>query len=258
MTPTDNTPIDDPETARLAELNSYGLLDTPAETQFDRIVTLARALFDTPISAISLVDRDRQWFKAREGLEDTETAREQSFCAHAMEQGEVFVVPDASLDPRFAAFPNVTGAPHIRFYAGARLRSPAGHPLGALCVISQNPRGDFSAEDRGKLAILANIVSNEMELKRQASHANRALMDRDMALREAHYKFKNTMEYATLLAEVQSDEASTVQLSTIAMAAWKQYSEAGAVLTASIKSLRSRLSKADYAALLANMPGFLL
>lgn len=255
--PTDPTiPADEAE--RIAELQSYGLLDTPPEAQFDRIVDLARALFDTPISAISLVDQDRQWFKARTGLDVNETGREQSFCAHAMRHGDVFVVPDAREDARFADFANVQGEPHIRFYAGAPLRSPSGQPLGALCVISRDPRGDFSEEDRRRLSILANIVGNEMELKRQAAEANRVLEERELALREAHYKLRNSVEFASLLAEVQSSETGTEQLGMIAMAAWRQYSEAGGVLTAAIKSLRTRLSKDEYAALLSNMPGFLL
>jgi len=152
----------------------------------------------------------------------------------------------------------VTGDPHIRFYAGAPLRSPEGQNLGAVCVISSEARGDFSAEDRKKLAILGNIVGNEMELRRQARQANRALYEQDLALREAHYHLKNTVEFADLLAEVQASDMPTEKLAAIAMAAWKQYSEAGAVLSSSIKSLRARMSAADYAALLKNMPGFVL
>ena len=250
--------VDQAEAVRLADLHSYGLLDTPPEPQFDRIVALARVLFDTPIAAISLVDADRQWFKAQEGLDAAETAREISFCSHAMAQGDVFVVSDASIDPRFAEFANVTGEPNIRFYAGAPLRSAAGQSLGAVCVISSDPREDFSIADRKKLSILANIVGNEMELKRQLQHANKALYEQDLAVRETHYQLKNTIEFANLMAEVQAGDMPTRKLGTIAMAAWKQYTEAGAILASSIKSLRARMGAAEYTALIADMPGFAL
>jgi GAF domain-containing protein len=244
------------EADRLAELSSYEVLDTPPERQFDRIVALARVLFDTPISAITLVDQDRQWFKARSGLDAPETPREDSFCSHAMEHGDVFVVPDATQDGRFAENPLVLDGPKIRFYAGAPLRSPGGHNLGALCVISSDPRGDFSSDDRRRLQILASVVGNELELKRRAQQAHKMLFDRDLALREAQFKIKNSFEYATLLAEVQAADISTEKLSAIAVAAWQQYAEAGGVLMSSVKSLRERLSAADYVALTQAMPGF--
>ena len=244
------------EADRLAELASYGIMDTPPEPQFDNIVALARALFDTPISTITLVDHDRQWFKARAGVDNSQGAREDSFCSHAMENQGVFVVPDAQLDPRFARNPLVTGAPNIRFYAGAPLRSAAGHNLGAVCVISPQPRDDFSSADKKKLEILADIVGNEMELKKQTQHAHKMLYEMDFAAREAQYHIKNSLDYATLLAEVQSDKLSTEQLTAFAMVAWKQYSEAGGVLMSSIKSLRTRLKAEDYRNLIDSMPGF--
>ncbi len=246
----------DHEAARLADLQSYAILDTKREGQFDSIVALARVLFDTPIAAISLVDRDRQWFKAESGLDNDGGPREHSFCSHAMDHGAVFVVPDARLDARFADNPLVLGAPNIRFYAGAPLRSPGGHSLGAMCVISDHPRGDFSAEDRRKLEILANVVGNEMELKKQAQGAHKLLFDREMAMREAQFKLKNSLEYATLLADVQSAALSTEQLAAIAVSAWQHYTEAGAVVTGSVKTLRARMSAEQYRDLIAAMPGF--
>jgi two-component sensor histidine kinase len=246
----------DHEADRLSELNSYKLLDTPPEHQFDSIVGLARVLFDTPMAAITLVDADRQWFKARSGIDDEQHAREHSFCNHAMRDNGTFVVADARTDPRFAENPLVRGAPNIRFYAGAPLRSPSGHDLGAVCVISPNPRDDFSVADRRKLEILASIVGNEMELRRRATNAHKMLYDQDLALREAHYRIKNSLDYASLLADVQSEDMTTPKLAAIAMAAWKQYSEAGGVLTSSIKSLRARMTTAEYNDLLDMMPGF--
>jgi GAF domain-containing protein len=244
------------ETDRLTDLASYGIMDTPPEPQFDAIVALARALFDTPISTITLVDHERQWFKARAGIDNSQGAREDSFCSHAMQNEGVFVVEDAREDARFAHNPLVIGAPNIRFYAGAPLRSPAGHSLGAVCIISPEPRGAFSATDRKKLELLATIVGNEMELKKQTQQAQKLLHDKDSAAREAQCRIKNSLDYANLLAEVRSDDISTEQLAAFAMAAWKQYSEAGGVLMSSIKSLRERMKPADYQALLESMPGF--
>jgi len=244
------------EAGRLAELTSYGILDTPPEPQFDRIVALARVLFDTPIATITLVDADRQWFKAKSGLDGDGGSREHSFCSHAMETDGVFVVPDASADPRFAENPHVTGGPRIRFYAGAKLRSANGQSLGAMCVISPDARHDFSDGDKKKLEILASIVGNEMELKKQAQQASDTLTERDEAAREAQYKIKNSLDYANLLAEVQSSDISTAKLAAFASAAWQQYTEAGGVLMSSIKSLRARMPAHEYKALLETMPGF--
>ena len=246
----------DREAARLAELQRYDILDTPPEVQFDRIVSLARMLFDTPIATITLVDRDRQWFKAKSGVEDQEGPRDQSFCSQAMEGEGVFFVPDAQSDPRFADNVYVVGEPHIRFYAGAPLRSANGHNLGAVCVISPDARPEFSADDRRKLQVLASIVGNEMELRQRAQHAHKAMFDKDLALREAHFRIKNTLDYATLLAEIRSDDMTTEQLSALAMTSWKQYTEAGAVLNGSIKALRERMPSKDYRDMLASMPGF--
>ena len=246
----------DREAARLAELQRYDILDTPPEVQFDRIVSLARMLFDTPIATITLIDRDRQWFKAKSGVDDQEGPRSQSFCSQAMEGDGIFFVPDAQLDPRFAENAYVVGEPHIRFYAGAPLRSANGHSLGAVCVISPDARPEFSADDRRKLQVLASIVGNEMELRKRAQHAHKLMFDKDLALREAHFRIKNSLDYATLLAEIQSDDMSTEQLSALAMTAWKQYTEAGAVLNGSIKALRERMPAKDYREMLASMPGF--
>lgn len=147
------------EAARQAALDALGIVETAPEPCFDRIVEAAAARFGTAIAAVSLVDRDRQWFKAEVGLGASETPRAYSFCAHAPgAAGGVLVVPDATLDPRFQGNPLVTGAPHIRFYAGAVLRARNGQPLGALCVIDRAPRADFSDHDRLALGVMASAV----------------------------------------------------------------------------------------------------
>ena len=121
------TPPDEPE--RLKALAGYEILDTPAEAEFDDLARLASWLCGTPIGLVSLIDERRQWFKAHIGLEVRETPRDQAFCAHALEVEQPLLVTDAQRDARFAQNPLVTGPPHIRFYAGAPLRTPSGHSL---------------------------------------------------------------------------------------------------------------------------------
>lgn len=128
------------ERERLAALQAYGVLHTAPEGDFDELVALSARICETPIALISLMADEEQWFKARVGLDADSTPRDWSFCEHAMRGAEVMVVPDATLDPRFVDNPLVTGAPNIRFYAGAPLVARDGHPLGALCVIDSKPR----------------------------------------------------------------------------------------------------------------------
>lgn len=165
------------ENDRLAALHRYRILDTPDEEPFNRVALLARDLLDTPIALVSFVDESRQWFKARVGLDVRETPRAWAFCTHAMQvEGDAaFVVRDASTDPRFADNPLVTGDPHIRFYAAVPMRSPEGHPLGTVCVISDRPRpeGVSPAETRW-LQTLAGLASDELELRLQARRAAEA------------------------------------------------------------------------------------
>ncbi len=125
-------------------------------------------MLDMPIALVSLVDRDRQWFLARHGLDATETPREMAFCAHAIAGDEVLMVPDARADERFATNPLVLKEPRIRFYAGAPLRSPEGHNLGTLCVIDQQPRRLEGAQ-LDQLQTMADLVMRELELRRISS-----------------------------------------------------------------------------------------
>ncbi|MGE0256085.1 MAG: GGDEF domain-containing protein [Alphaproteobacteria bacterium] len=161
-------PIPHDEADRQAALDRYAVLDTPPEASFDRITRLASMAFGAPIALVSLIDRDRQWFKSRQGLAAEETPREHAFCAHAILDSEPLVVEDATEDVRFADNPLVTGAPDIRFYAGAPLTAPDGHNLGTLCVIDRQPRR-FDDGQRRMLADLAAMVVDELELRRLAS-----------------------------------------------------------------------------------------
>ncbi|MBU2668442.1 GAF domain-containing sensor histidine kinase [Actinoplanes bogorensis] len=169
------------EERRLAALRSYRVLDTAPEPEFDDIATLAAQLCRTPIAAVSLIDSDRQWLKARVGVDVCEVDREHSFCAHAMYADEVMQVPDARLDPRFQDNPLVTGEPGVVFYAGAPLISSTGEPLGSLCVIDTEPRLLTPAECQG-LRTLARHVMAQLELRQYArglDAANERLRDAD-------------------------------------------------------------------------------
>src|SRR6056297_664235 len=134
------------EAIRLARLRELGILDTPLEPEFDRVTRMAAAIFDVPISLISFVDHDRQWFKARHGLDVSETPRADSFCAWAIWRDGIMVVEDTAVDPRFQGATLVTGPPHIRFYAGAPLSMGDGINLGTLCLIDRKPRTMTSRE----------------------------------------------------------------------------------------------------------------
>ncbi|HJR57828.1 MAG TPA: ATP-binding protein [Vicinamibacterales bacterium] len=161
------------EAARLETLKKYQILDTEPEIAFDDLALLASHICETPMAAISLVDEDRQWFKSRIGLPDPETARSIAFCSHAIEQHGIFVVPDASKDARFRDNPQVTGDPHIRFYAGAPLFGREGHALGTLCVIDRRPRKLTAAQTRA-LGALRRQVEAQLELRRRLAELRAA------------------------------------------------------------------------------------
>lgn len=137
MTPAPQLPDED---ARLHALRALNLLDTPPEERFDRVVRFAAEQLVMPIALMTLVDRERQWFKSRLGVTVEETARDVSFCGHAIVKSELFIVEDAQRDVRFADNPMVTGDLRVRFYAGAPLNAPDGHRIGTLCVIDTQPR----------------------------------------------------------------------------------------------------------------------
>ena len=152
------------EEARLRELASYGVLDTPPEPVFDRITRLAARIFKVPVALISLLDRERQWYKSHHGIEQEEDSREVAFCAYTVLEGRTLVVPDATLDARFRDNPTVGGPTGIRFYAGAPLTTPRGQRLGTLCVIDTRP-GQFTAADVAILEDFAALVMDEMNLR---------------------------------------------------------------------------------------------
>lgn len=170
------------ESGRLEALRALRLLDTPPEERFDCITRTVREIFKVPIVLISLVDKDRQWFKSRQGLDGSETAREISFCTHAILQDDIFIVEDALLDPRFADNPLVTGDPFIRFYAGRPLVSAEGKKIGTLCLIDRVPR-QMRAEDKTRLNNLGAWAEREINAFSAGENAMHQLENK---LRLAH------------------------------------------------------------------------
>lgn len=154
------------EEARLQTLRKYHILDTEPEIAFDDLALLASHICETPMAAISLVDEDRQWFKARIGFTTAQTPRSISFCTHAIQQRDIFIVPDALKDERLRNNPQVTGDPHIRFYAGAPLLAREGHALGTLCVVDHKPR-QLTGTQLEALAALCRQVEAQLELRRR-------------------------------------------------------------------------------------------
>lgn len=157
------TGANEAERDRLLVLEATKLVDSPASDDFDRVTRLAAELFRVPVALITLVTEDRQWFMSKVGMDVCETEREAAFCHHTIQTKQVMVVPDATLDRRFCANRLVTGAPAIRFYAGAPLITASGHALGSLCIIDNEPR-TFLDRERALLEDLAAMVMRQIEL----------------------------------------------------------------------------------------------
>ncbi len=154
------------ETSRLEELSTYNILDTLSENDYEDITMLAATICKTPISLITFIDKDRQWFKSHYGTAQTETIREYSFCAHALNSPkEALVIEDSRQDERFADNPMVTGDPYVIFYTGIPLVNPNGYPLGTLCVLDHKPR-KLEDEQLTALGILSKQVITLLEMRR--------------------------------------------------------------------------------------------
>ena len=183
--------LDERERQRLAELEAYRVLDTEPEAAFDDLVLLASHICETPIALISLVDRDRQWYKAKVGTSEQETARNVAFCAHAIQQPGIFEVEDALQDDRFKDNPLVISDPHIRFYTGAPLITRGGHALGTICVIDREPRRLRPDQIEALDAIRRQVVA-QLELRR-------CLLERERLIAELHDALENVKHLSALI-----------------------------------------------------------
>jgi PAS domain S-box-containing protein len=196
------------EAARLTALRGLDILDTAPELPFDELSELAAYICQTPIALISLVDEHRQWFKSRVGWEIDETAREWAFCAHAILEPDLFVVPDALADKRFADCPLVTSPPCVRFYAGAPLVTLEGHALGTLCVLDHKPR-ELTPEQARALRALSHQVVAQLRLRAQLAEqtrintelarANKALRESENALREQRNQLTVLLDHLPIM-----------------------------------------------------------
>jgi len=163
-------------------LDRYAILDSEPEQSFDDLVILAAHVCQVPMAMLSLVDDHRQWFKSKVGVRITETPRDCSICAHAIQQQDLFIIPDTLNDDRFRQNPLVTGEPHVRFYAGAPLINDDGYALGTLCVLDHEPR-QLTSEQKDAINALARLALRQMELRLNLGLLKEALNDRT---REEH------------------------------------------------------------------------
>ncbi len=192
-----SAPLPNDEPARLAALQRYLVLDTPPERDFDNLTRLAAMICGTPIALVSLVDTHRQWFKARIGVDASETPRDVAFCAHGILQpDELFVIPDATKDPRFYDNPLVTEDPNIRFYAGAPLKTPDGHAVGMLCVVDTMPR-DLAPAALDTLQILGQQVVVQLEQRLKIEKLEYVVAERDRivaAFRDSEQRYRELIQ----------------------------------------------------------------
>jgi len=186
------------EAARLAALQKYAILDSEPEQVFDDLVLLASFICNTPIAMISLVDENRQWFKSKVGLSVSETPREIAFCAVAIRQPDVFVVPDTLNDERFRNNPLVTSEPNIRFYAGEPLVNEEGYALGTICVVDRIPR-EFGSVQEAALRALGRLVLAQLEFRRNLMLLKDALNDRT---KEEHERQRELLKLQQTLVRV--------------------------------------------------------
>ena len=196
---------------RLSALRQYDILDTPREHEFDEIVNLAGAVCEAPISVVTFVDAERQWFKAENGLGVRETPLDKSICSHVILEKEFTEIPDTLADPRTADNPLCLGDPHLRFYAGAPLQTKDGLPLGTLCVLDHQPR-QLSDLQRRTLKILAGQVMRELELRK-------ALRNQEILRREMDHRVKNSLQSVASLIRIYRsfapDAASSEAFDTV-------------------------------------------
>ncbi len=242
-------PLPANETERQHALDNYHILDTPPEPVFDDIVNLAAAICETPIALISLVDRSRQWFKAKIGIDACETPRDVAFCAHVILQPELMVVTDACEDPRFADNPLVTGPPYIRFYAGMPLVNPQGYAIGTLCVIDYEPR-ELTSLQAQTLRTLGRQVISELEVRYHLEVAQKRLA-RIQALSSLQAAIFNSSNHAIIATDVHG----MITLINRTAEQWLGYSANELVGKATPERFHDRQEVQHYAVLLSQQLG---
>ena len=205
-------PVPDNEEARLKALESYQLLDTGAESEFDELTQLAAYICKTPTALISLIDPKRQWFKSRVGLDAPETPRDVAFCAHAIHGDRIFEVQDTLQDERFKDNPLVTDSPNIRFYAGAPLITPDGYALGTLCVIGYHPRS-LSMRQRAVLLSLANAVVTQMELRKKNLELERVNQFRSDFISYVSHELRTPLNAVITFADMLNEDVTALNAS---------------------------------------------
>ena len=202
------------EAERLTDLLRYEVLDTESENAFDELTSLASTICGTPISLISLVDDQRQWFKSKVGLDAAETDKSIAFCSHAILEDGIFEVPNALDDERFHDNPLVSGAPDIRFYAGAPLVTPNGNPIGTLCVIDKESK-NLNHDQQKALKTLANQVISQLELRLHNRRLTRINQDRENMLAAISHDLKSPFNVILGMSKRLAQRAETLDASMI-------------------------------------------
>ena len=186
------------DASRVSSLQKYAILDSEPEQYFDDLTLLASYVCKAPIALISLIDENRQWFKSKVGISASETSRDIAFCSVAIQQPDLFVVPDALLDERFRNHPLVVADPHIRFYAGMPLINEEGYALGTLCVVDRTPR-ELAPDQKDALKALSRLVLAQMEFRRNLILLKEALNDRT---KEEHERERELQKVQDTLVRV--------------------------------------------------------